>query len=176
MFALFEKEQEQKDLFFQLKQYMQYDKQKLAGIYAIFKDDICLYVGQSKNIPSRLATHLNGKYKIADTIFVFHDDADIDDLLPSEKYLIKHLKPIENVLVNFTEDIETSELIHTFYDYEKGAFKDLMDWFSYKIVNDTNELFICDDSVPLNLLENKKARDYIKETISHVEDHENERG
>ena len=36
---------------------------KFSGIYAIFKDDICLYVGQSSNLASRIATHLKGKYK-----------------------------------------------------------------------------------------------------------------
>ena len=41
---------------------------KTIGVYTIYNDDICVYVGQSKNIASRLATHLSGRYKKATKI------------------------------------------------------------------------------------------------------------
>ena len=37
------------------------DRNRLAGVYAILQKDVCFYVGQSKNLASRLATHLTGK-------------------------------------------------------------------------------------------------------------------
>ncbi len=83
---------------------------KIAGIYTIFKNDICLYVGQSKNIASRLATHLKGKYKTADEIYFwdicelgfddFHERNSISKksiLDNAEKYLMSLLKPIDNI-------------------------------------------------------------------------------
>ena len=69
MFSYFTKSKKQKDLFFQLDyEFKKIDENRLSGIYAIYKDDVCLYVGQSKNLSSRLATHLSGKYKLCSKI------------------------------------------------------------------------------------------------------------
>ena len=83
---------------------------KHIGIYAIFNGDTCLYVGQSKNLSSRIATHLRGKYEKATHIkcwdireIGFSDYLDrltmdkksiLDNV---EKYVMTLLQPIDNV-------------------------------------------------------------------------------
>lgn len=94
---------------------------KFSGIYAIFKDDICLYVGQSSNLASRIATHLKGKYNLATDIFIWNvenigfsdfnkrDKNSQKSILDNcEKYIMTKLKPIENIAIDMdfklTED------------------------------------------------------------------------
>ena len=85
---------------------------KISGIYAIYKNDICYYVGQSKNLPSRVATHLSGKYSVADRVDLFFVDLEAFDdfydrskdnqrriLENNESRAIDLLEPIENILV-----------------------------------------------------------------------------
>ena len=85
---------------------------KMAGLYAIYKNDICYYVGQSKNLPSRISTHLTGKYKSADRVDVYFIGDENQEgfysnskegqksiLENNENWLISRLKPIENILV-----------------------------------------------------------------------------
>ena len=85
---------------------------KMAGVYAIYKNDVCYYVGQSKNLPSRISTHLTGKYESADRVDVYfigdenfggfyeRDSETRKAILENnEKWLITTLKPIENLLV-----------------------------------------------------------------------------
>lgn len=99
---------------------------KMAGIYAIYKDDLCLYVGQSKNLASRIATHLCGKYQTCTNIYAWKiEDIGFSDyrtyikeiqqqiLDKSEKYLMSILKPIENL------DIDMDYMI---YDSIKPKF------------------------------------------------------
>ena len=93
---------------------------KKAGIYALFDDDICLYVGKSKNLASRLATHLSGRYELIDEAFFWtiqdlgyldfssYDEAKQDAILDNaEQYLMSVLHPTENLLIDhkkkFTE-------------------------------------------------------------------------
>ena len=95
---------------------------KIKGIYAIFKDDICLYVGQSKNIASRLATHLRGKYKDSTYIAVWNiknvgfsdfdtrsKDSQMSILLNTEKYIMALLKPIENLDIDMDFKCEDNQ-------------------------------------------------------------------
>lgn len=83
---------------------------KHIGIYAIFNGDTCLYVGQSKNIASRVATHLRGKYKNSTQIQVWdirefgfsdYDGRSSESkkiiLDNAEKYVMQSLKPIDNI-------------------------------------------------------------------------------
>ncbi len=129
MLLSMKKNEEQKELFFDLDWFFKKcseDGEKTKGIYVIYKDDICLYVGQSKNIPSRIATHLIGKYVNSDKILIYTDTEYIEDssehtLLETEKYLINRLKPIENVLVDFDYVIDNSLLFSQFADLEAGA-------------------------------------------------------
>lgn len=110
---------EQRALYFKLNNIFNLETQSeknvtIAGIYAIYKDDICLYVGQSKNLASRVATHLKGKYATASEIFIWNiEDIGFNDfserstvaqnaiLNNVEKWLISQLKPIENILADF---------------------------------------------------------------------------
>lgn len=114
------KEFEQKVLYFKLNNCLNLNTHvelsyKVAGIYAIYKDDVCLYVGQSRNLASRLATHLKGKYENCTNIYAW----DIEDigfstyreeekeyqqliLENSEKHLMTVLKPIENLDIDMS--------------------------------------------------------------------------
>lgn len=122
MFALFYREEDSKPLYFRLNSafhLMSNDcshTYKFAGLYAIYKDNACYYVGQSKNLPSRLATHLTGKYSVADEVHIFiigedsfggfyeRDKETQKKILENnERWLISELQPIENLLV---EDCE----------------------------------------------------------------------
>ena len=77
MIASFERPQESKPLYFNLNNSFHLsniscsETYKIAGIYALFMGGVCYYVGQSKNIPSRLSTHLTGKYKLVDEIHIY---------------------------------------------------------------------------------------------------------
>lgn len=86
---------------------------KHQGVYAIFKDDICLYVGQSKNLASRIATHIRGKYKNATQVYCWDVKeigfGDFDTrskesqslvLNNCEEWLMAKLKPIENINID----------------------------------------------------------------------------
>jgi hypothetical protein len=109
---------EQKQLFYKLSNALSLDSnavlgQKISGVYAIYNGDTCLYVGLSTNIPSRLATHLRGKYSECTHIeFYKPDDCGFDDfykrksadqkviLENGEKQLMANLKPIDNLAIN----------------------------------------------------------------------------
>lgn len=118
------KDFEQKVLYFKLNNVLNLQEhnelnRKIAGVYAIFKDDICLYVGQSINMASRIATHLKGKYETSTELYLWNvenigfsdfyersKDSQKIILDNCEKYLMSKLKPIENLLIdmNFTLD------------------------------------------------------------------------
>jgi len=98
---------EQKTLFYKLANAFNMENdsiknEKVCGIYAIFHNDLCLYVGQSKNMASRLATHIKGKYGKATDIYVWSElEEDLDD---AEKSKMSFFKPIENVLIDMSCD------------------------------------------------------------------------
>ena len=99
---------------------------KLVVFMFYLKNDICLYVGQSKNLSSRLATHLCGRYESIDKVLIYQDfdseGEENDDILNySEKFAIKHFKPIENILADFTDEIDINSTITQFYDFKNGA-------------------------------------------------------
>lgn len=111
-------ELEQKALYFKLNnafnmEYSTEENIKLTGVYAIYNGDTCLYVGQSKNLASRIATHLRGKYKKATDIHIwdvesigFEDFAKRSQsakeiiLNNCEKYLMSLLKPVDNLAID----------------------------------------------------------------------------
>ncbi len=77
----------------------------MIGIYAIYRnsDDICVYVGQSKNIQSRIWMHFNGfshiKIKQDDYYWRVIEEHNIDDKqyrLDREEYWIDKLQPVYN--------------------------------------------------------------------------------
>ena len=172
MFSYFKKSKQQKKLYFQIDtefKKTEYEDGRVSGIYAIFKDDLCLYVGQSKNIASRIATHLSGKYKECSKILVFPTvDAD-DDLVELEKFVMKELEPIENIIIDFTEELDDSKFAegsivyaieHPFNDF------DILKANEFTLVNSTHDILIAydihidlyqDDNVFNFLLENMKS-------------------
>jgi hypothetical protein len=115
---------EQKELFFKLSNAFSLREntvlsRKVSGLYAIFKNDICLYVGLSTNLPSRLATHLRGKYSSCTTIRVYlpeengfpdfyerNEPARKEILSLNEKALMAYLKPIDNLDIDMDFQLE----------------------------------------------------------------------
>jgi len=118
----------QKVLYFKLNNSFNMDTDiekniKFSGIYAIYSNDICLYVGQSNNLASRLATHLKGKYSKDINIYAW----DIQDigfgnyfdrnecsrkavLDNCEQWFMKQLKPIENINIDFSKEFKDNEV------------------------------------------------------------------
>lgn len=123
MLSLFQEDGNSKSLYFKLNNSLHTlsprcsSTYKIAGVYAIFKDDVCHYVGQSKNIPSRLSTHLCGKYRNADRVKIFFagdtqgypdydclfyewsKDDQTEALENNEALCISFFKPIENIFI-----------------------------------------------------------------------------
>lgn len=121
---------------------------KIAGLYAIFKDNICLYVGQSKNLASRIATHIKGKYENFTDLYVWNiEEIGFGDFLNRdiksrdlvlnncEKWLISKLKPIENIIADMNFKL----------DENKSPDIDLEDSSCITILN-TNYSIIVTDS------------------------------
>ena len=146
MITCFKKSESQRELFSQLNHSMSIksDEKTIKGVYIIFKDNVCVYVGQSSNVASRLATHLSGKYKNANEIFVF-ENANDEDLIITEKYCIQKLQPIENLRVDFDEKINIDDIFGIFHDYEKGAYEKMLEYYDFKIKNDDEYIFITTD-------------------------------
>lgn len=172
---------DQKELFYDLKSKM---VDAPRGWYVIFKENICLYVGQSKNLPSRLATHLKGKYSTADKILIYHsyDDSDAD-LLSTEKYLMNLFKPVENVLVDFSiqikrEDMCESTIIYTIdFAEEKNPKSTILEaitiGYSECIILDKNVGIIVTDEFPATLYEMPNTISYLSKLISEIIEHKN---
>jgi len=130
MLSVFQQPQDSKQLYFRLKNsFGIFDSHlfgsggSISGVYAIFKDGVCYYVGQSSNVASRLATHFSGKYKMFDEVILFipEDDGFSDFyerdkacqkeiLLNNERHCIDWLKPVENILVSDSNKINDEYL------------------------------------------------------------------
>lgn len=74
-------------------------------IYAIYRksNDECVYVGQSKNIEVRCATHLKNKEKFNDDGYFYEclesfDFYDLNMLLDREAYWINKMEPTFNII------------------------------------------------------------------------------
>jgi len=164
MFSYFRKSMEQKELYFQIDKTLKLEEdEKVAGIYALYKDNICLYVGQSKNIASRIATHLSGKYKTIDRIEIYRDYDEKENLVISEKWLIQKLKPIENILADYTEKICEDDLICQFCDFLQEEI-DLKKLIDYIIINDRGQLLITYD-MHIDFSSNSNLADYVSNII-----------
>jgi hypothetical protein len=156
MFSIFTKKDSQKDLYFQIKSELSYNNRDYGikdGWYAIFKENICLYVGQSKNLSSRIATHLNGKYSNCDTILIYLNIAEHEDLDLTEQFLMNILKPTENLLVDFTKNISIEEIAECdiMYAFENPNLKELkadekvIRSSSFNLQNSSNHMIITDN-------------------------------
>lgn len=170
---------DQKQLYFKICNVLSLERKDttITGIYAIYKNDICLYVGQSKNLASRISTHLSGKYKEADFIYMvdveqigFGDyrnrcEKSKKSILDNcEKYLIKLLKPIENIIAdfNFQLPIEQTPDIHDYLPYSYIIDNREMSIYGDITIQDSNEHTVtnCDWlRICIHFLE-KKDEDY----------------
>lgn len=135
MIAQFQKSTDQKELYFQISaalkmQYPSTDS-RLAGIYAIYNGDTCLYVGQSQNLASRVATHLCSKFEQCTHIDLFLIDSDSEGfsgfysksadakksiLEYNEKCFIRLLHPIENINADHTFQPENRFTMTSLYE------------------------------------------------------------
>lgn len=111
----------QKQLFFKLKNVFMLSSElifneKISGTYAIYKNKICLYVGKSKNLPSRLATHMMGAYKNADTFLIFSEVGCLD---LEELFLIKNLKPTDNIIADYSIEIDNDLVSYNIQNFIK---------------------------------------------------------
>ena len=73
-----------------------------SGVYALFYKGVCVYVGKSNNVPSRLKQHLKERIKDFDDFEIYYTLG--RDCL--EKYLIMTIKPFYNILSNPSKDRE----------------------------------------------------------------------
>ena len=169
---------EQKELFFDLKSKM--NKEYTSGWYVIFKDDICLYVGQSNNLPSRIATHLKGKYSTADKILIYHSyekkGASLDNI---EKYLMSIFKPIENVLVDFSlkfghKDIDCeSGVMYAIESYDNIEASNeictkMISSYNECIILDGKEGLLVDNDFEPTLYTMPKVTSFLLKTITEI--------
>ena len=148
---------------------------KISGLYAIFKEDICLYVGQSKNIPSRLSTHLTGRYEEADRIDVcficedffgdFHERskaAQTAILVNNENELINRLKPIENIFVDRSE-VEESLLFKLLTSEEQNFSCSICIYLDRSFATVTNDFFL--ESIDKRVI--REYEEYRKESLKY---------
>lgn len=176
MFSYLKKSKIQKELFFQIKSELKKsdNEDKICGVYAIFKDNICLYVGQSKNISSRIATHLCGKYAECDKVLIYKSLEDVEfDLIPTEKFAMSILKPIENVLIDFTEDIKIENLAECGILYEidnpNTTTPNLEECYDIIIINDKFDIFIGEDA-NVDLYSNDNVLKLLNDEINRIID------
>jgi hypothetical protein len=180
----------QKQLYFKLNNafnmnLLSEENHKIAGVYAIYKDDICLYVGQSKNCASRLATHLKGKYETATDIHIwdvnkigFSDfyDRDIDTqktiLDNCEKWLMTKLKPIENLLIDMSFELEDSKTPNICFESNASVTID-MNEFDIKIFDESyygvEEFIVSVDRLHYEGKITDSVRGIVTETIYSLE-------
>lgn len=185
MLTHFEKPEDSKELYFKLSNSFHLtmfedrsSTSKFAGLYAIFKNDVCMYVGQSQNLASRLSQHLSGKYESADKVLIFsaisngYDDffdRTKDDrkwiLENNEKLLIKELQPIENLML--PDDGYSLDAQHSFdffeYKAESDDFTNI--WFSSKLYLFDRHITVTQDDYVCSIRQDgffKQYNSYIK--------------
>lgn len=147
---------EQKELFFKISNSLSLLNRdmlkngKMSGLYLIIKDKYPVYAGQSKNIASRLATHLRGKYQECDYIVIFpvtingfpdfydRDESSQNDiLLANEKLLMSTFKPTENIMIDmdFSLDEEKSMEWSSLINTEPESVKNIEDLIIFLMEN-----------------------------------------
>jgi len=88
---------------------------KITGIYYIYNESgELMYIGQSKNIASRLTTHIRGKYRHSDKIIIeIVESCELDDV---ERFMIGRLKPIDNIRIDEPHQIEKTDWSEQFLE------------------------------------------------------------
>ena len=74
----------------------------ISGVYILIRDDVPVYVGQSKNVFQRIAQHQAGASFEFDKFRVI--PCDQSELLELEARLIRHFEPCENVMIPAYDD------------------------------------------------------------------------
>ena len=127
-------------------------------MYLTGKNDICLYIGQSKNISSRIATHLSGKYKECTSILIYESFSEIDFCLnETERFFMKKFLPTENINIDFSYEINDDLIMESTARYKKDYCEknnevfNIKDEFNFFIINGIDDLFIMDDLLHFNL-------------------------
>lgn len=185
MIASFDRPGESKEIYFALSNSFQLANPlisktyKIAGLYAIYAKDICLYAGQSKNIPSRLSTHLTGRYNIADRVDVYFicQDAFSDFyerskkiqtivLEINEKKLINLLNPTENIIVD-RSDIDDSYLFCSLSDGPCPPYHDIQAYISDRNITVTDDKFHFHLSIDPRIESQRKALSTIVKEVGH---------
>lgn len=134
MLTVFDRPETSKELYFNLNNslhlsYPPYSSTyKIAGLYALYRDGTCYYVGQSKNLPSRISTHLTGRYESCDEVGIYYlcesffgdfyertNGSQKEILENNEKTLINLLNPVENLDVDREFSIGDEYLFERFY-------------------------------------------------------------
>lgn len=176
MFSFIHKEREQKQLFFQIDaEFKKSTKDKTRGIYAIYRDDICLYVGQSNNMASRIATHLSGKYKECTSILVYRSNEEENFILDeTEKFVMQQLKPSENIQIDFSYKIDMSKIMECKILYEMDYCEsenieyDLKEMYDCVILNSRSDLLIMDSEIKADLYHFSNALDTLFDIIVSI--------
>lgn len=182
-------ELEQKALYFKLNNafnmnYATEENIKIVGIYAIYSNNTCLYVGQSKNIASRIATHLRGKYQNSTDIYIWdieelgfadfkkRDQKSREQILNNaEKYIMSILKPIDNIDIDM--DIKIKEDEKPIFELDNNStFSMHIDSEYLKICNDglifAEEIGICIDLLHYQEKIDTETRAIILKSISET--------
>lgn len=159
---------------FQLADPLRSPTYKIAGLYSIHKNDKCYYVGQSKNLPSRLADHLSGKYEPADEFRVyFICESGFDNfyqrskkaqksiLETNESRLMQILKPIDNIVIDHDIKIEEQYLFDCFVEehFQLHHISGFIDEYSITIFDSLQESIMLTD---------KRLRGGYHDMLEHV--------
>ncbi|MAO23827.1 MAG: hypothetical protein Unbinned3818contig1000_14 [Prokaryotic dsDNA virus sp.] len=156
MLSTFYQPEDSKILYFRLKDsfslssdHMSKAGGAISGVYSIHKQNQCYYVGQSSNLASRISTHLTGKYCGCDEIRLHipteSDFADFYErdtesqkaiLLNNEAYAIKLLKPIENILVQSSDEVLEEHLFESLINNSCHYFTIFNDYAYISVFDD----------------------------------------
>ena len=154
MFMQFDKENtNQKHFYFLLqsviKGFYDIDHNKIPAVYAIYNQKKCVYVGQSRNISSRISTHYYNAYDNCTHIAIFLLTDLIDDgcsdeykknvLDENELFLMHYLKPCDNIINNSGYKSKKEYLIDCFsYEIDELEYGSREELTIYPWVNITN--------------------------------------
>jgi len=179
MIASFDRPETSKEIYFalsnsfQLANPLRSPTYKIAGLYAIYAKDICLYVGQSKNVPSRLSTHLTGRYEVADRVDIYFICQDnYEDfysrnkisqsaiLINNENNLINKLNPTENIVVDRGE-VSEDELFCNLFDGPNPPYCNAQAYLSKGYITVTDDAFWYQLSIDKRVVD--KRQEYLRE-------------
>lgn len=81
----------------------------IVGVYFLKLNGCVVYVGQSKNVKSRVMSHISIRQKAFDSFDIY--ECAEEELLETEKYYIKSHNPFYNVKFSYSEQITNSDFL-----------------------------------------------------------------